>query len=126
MSERKDKVVTACGEAETIGGTPYGEHFETKPNGQQKDYLVLTAEERAKGFVEPVRRTYKHEKCGRTTTMGASLAETYARCTDFYNGTFCCHCGNHFPVGESGEFVWEGTNQKVGTRATPSGCEEPK
>lgn len=30
------------------------------PNGQQKTYLVLSEEERAKGFVRPVRHTYTH------------------------------------------------------------------
>ena len=127
MNERKDQMQTGCGLAETIGGTPIGEHLEPKPNGQQKDYVVLTADERAKGFVEPVRRTYRHEKCGSTTTMGQALAETYARCPDFYSGTFCCNCGNHFPVGANGEFVWEGTAQKVGTRRpSESNTEESK
>ena len=83
--------------------------------GQQRDYVVLAEEERAKGFVRPVRRSYKHLKCGAVTTMGQTLAETYARDPKFYSGTFCCHCGTHFPVGESGEFVWSGTNEKVGT-----------
>lgn len=31
-----------------------------KPDGQQACYLVLSDEERAKGFVRPVRRSYKH------------------------------------------------------------------
>jgi hypothetical protein len=120
---RPDQIQTHCGVAETIGGTPYGEHLEAKQNGQQKDYVVLTAEERAKGFVEPVRRTYLHLKCGSTTTMGRTLAETYARCPDFYSGTFCCACGKHFPVGKDGEFVWDGTSQKVGTTAKGHACE---
>ena len=30
--------------------------------------------------------------------------------------TFCAICGTHFPVGEDGQFVWDGTDQKVGTR----------
>lgn len=30
------------------------------PDGQQKDYLVLSQEERAKGFVRPVRQAYRH------------------------------------------------------------------
>ncbi len=30
------------------------------PDGQQKTYLVLSDAERAKGFVRPVRRSYKH------------------------------------------------------------------
>lgn len=31
-----------------------------KANGQHADYWVLSKEERAKGFVRPVRRSYKH------------------------------------------------------------------
>jgi len=83
--------------------------------GMQKGYVVLSADERAKGFVRPVRRSYVHEKCGSVTTMGQALAETYARDPHFYSGTFCCECMAHFPVGEDGEFVWDGTNEKVGT-----------
>lgn len=30
------------------------------PSGQQEKYVVLSDEERAKGFVRPVRRSYKH------------------------------------------------------------------
>lgn len=91
-------------------------HREIVPEtGQQRGYRVLSEDERAKGFVRPVRRTYKHLKCGTTTTMSQSIAETYARNSQFYNGTFCCACRAHFPVGEDGEFVWDGSNEKVGT-----------
>lgn len=91
------------------------DHREIQANGQQKGYVVLTDEERAKGFVRPVRRTYKHLTCGATTTMGVKIAETYARDPKFYSGTFCCACGKHFPVGADGEFEWYGTEEKVGT-----------
>ncbi len=84
-------------------------------NGQQKCYVVLSDDERSKGFVRPVRRSYVHETCGVTTTMGAALAETFARDPYFYAGTFCSGCGSHFPVGEDGQFVWDGTKEKVGT-----------
>lgn len=101
----------------TDGSPVTPDHREINPaTGMQKGYVVLSAEERAKGFVEPVRRSYVHSKCGVVTTMGQSLAETYARQPEFYSGTFCCGCGTHFPVGEDGEFVWDGTDQKVGTR----------
>lgn len=97
-------------------GSPVTEdHRELKPNGQQKDYVVLSAEERAKGFVRPVRRSYIHQKCGTLTTMSQAIAETYARDPYFYSGTFCCGCSQHFPVGEDGEFVWADSGQKVGT-----------
>jgi len=76
--------------------------------------VVLAEEERAKGFVRPVRRTYTHLKCGGNTTMGQTIAETYARDPFFYSGTFCVCCGAHFPVGPAGEFVWLGTSEKVG------------
>lgn len=85
---------------------------EIGPDGQQECYLVLSEEERAKGFVRPVRRTYIHTECGAATTMGLALAETYARDPKFYGGTFCVRCGDHFPVSE---FTWDGTDQRVGT-----------
>lgn len=101
------------------GTQVYPEHRNVIPEGprrgQQEGYVVLAEEERAKGFVRPVRRSYKHLKCGTVTTMGQTLAETYARDPGFYSGTFCCGCRTHFPVGENGEFVWGGTDEKVGT-----------
>ncbi len=84
------------------------------PEGMHKSYLVLCADERAKGFVRPLRDEYRHEKCGTVTTMGNALAQTYARDPGFYGRTFCVHCGGHFPVGEDGEFVWL-DGSKVGT-----------
>lgn len=97
------------------GTQVYPEHANPKPNGQQEGYVVLAEEERAKGFVRPVRLSYKHLKCGTVTTMGQTIAETYARDPYFYSGTFCCGCGAHFPVGADGEFVWDGSSEKVGT-----------
>lgn len=44
------------------------------------------------------------KRCGQTTTMGIALAETYARSPNFYQGTFCCACGTHYPLNE---FIWE-------------------
>lgn len=114
------------------------DHKDLRPDGQQKGYVVLSAEERAKGFVRPVRRSYCHvgirpqypvrdltpdeverhgdkyakfepypesesprvgrywtaeqlrSGCRTVTTMGLSIAETYARQPSFYGGTFCC------------------------------------
>lgn len=77
------------------------------PDGQQESYLILSDEERTKGFVRPVRRTYVHDKCGVATTMGRELAETYARDPKFYGGTYCVGCQAHYPVGEAGEFTWD-------------------
>lgn len=93
------------------------------PDGMQRTYLVLSDEERAKGFVRPLRTSYIHERCGAATTMGLAIAETYARQPDFYGGTYCARCQTHFPVGEHGEFVWSspredtplGQADKVGT-----------
>ena len=91
------------------------DHRELREDGQQKGYVVLSAEERAKGFVRPVRSAYVHDKCGGVTTMGLALAETYARDPSFYSGTFCAICRTHFPVGADGEFTWKGTTERVGT-----------
>lgn len=84
-------------------------------NGQHAQYWVLSDAERAKGFVRPVRYAYKHLKCGTVTTMGRKLAETYAAEPHFSGATMCVNCGGHFRVGEHGEFVWEGTEERVGS-----------
>ena len=158
----------------TDGSPVTDDHREIDPNtGLQKGYVVLSEEERAKGFVEPVRNSYTHigrkicghdfgayeggvlgehlvcgdvpghdadhgshrmladskkmarleslgyfGGCGATTTMGRSLAETYAAKPTFYSGTYCTMCGTHFSVGEGGEFVWSGTLIRVGSRST--------
>lgn len=44
--------------------------------------------------------------CGAVTTMGLAIAETYARRV---------RCSMHRPVGPDGEFVWDGTDERVGT-----------
>lgn len=100
-----------------VDGSPVtADHRELKPNGQQQGYVVLNAEERARGFVRPVRRSYVHLKCGAETTMSLPIAETYARDPYFYSGTFCIACRSHFPVGEEGEFVWaDDETSRVGT-----------
>lgn len=97
-----------------------GSHREINPaTGQQEAYVVLSSDERSKGFARPYRDAYRHLKCGKITTMRRAIAETYARCPEFYSGTFCTTCSGHFPVGEDGEFVWyemDGTTgPKVGT-----------
>lgn len=53
--------------------------------------------------------------CGVRTTMPRSIAESYARQPNYYGSTFCCGCGTYLPVGASGEFVWDGTTERVGT-----------
>lgn len=100
------KRVTLSGESadpDYVGGAPQPIDPKT---GQHKDYWVLAPEERAKGFVRPIRTSYKHEKCGTLTSMGDAIAETYARDPKFYGSTFCSHCMTHYPVGQNGEFVW--------------------
>lgn len=72
-------------------------------SGMQKAYLVLSEEERAQGFVRPLRSTYIHNKCGVATTMGQAICETYARNPKFYTGSYCTCCKAHFPVAE---FTW--------------------
>jgi len=77
---------------------------DAEPTPQAEVYLVLSDAERAQGFVRPVRRTYVHSTCGVATTMGQSIAETYARNPGFYGATYCIGCGRHLAVGE---FTWD-------------------
>jgi len=88
-----------------------GRGVDENPIPQHEVYLILSEEERAKGFIRPVRKTYVHT-CGVATTMGQALAETYARDPKFYGATYCCGCQKHLPVDE---FTWDGTNEKVGS-----------
>jgi len=105
MSDQPETILT--------NGQPVTEdHREIQPDGMQKAYVVLTPEERAKGFVRPVRISYVHNKCGVVTRMGRALAETYASNPKFYDGTFCVGCRMHLPLDE---FVWAGTNEMVGS-----------
>lgn len=108
MNQDSDKPKTTL----TDGSEVTPDHRELKPNGQQKGYVVLSEEERAKGFVRPVRRTYLHKTCGTDTTMSQAIAETYARDPKFYSSTFCMCCGRHCPLNE---FVWKHEEITVGT-----------
>lgn len=85
------------------------------PVPQAGAYLVLSKAERDKGFVRPVRRSYKHVEgraCGTVTTMNQELAETYARQPDFYGATYCVGCRMHLPVSE---FRWDADATVVGS-----------
>lgn len=128
--DRSARILTS-GEKET----DRPDYRELTAAGMQQSYVVLTEEERAKGFVRPVRRTYIHvgrtpkmngivlirpgasgivgtPACGTRTTMAVAIAETYARDPQFYSGTFCATCRKHLPLDE---FVWEGTDRQVGS-----------
>lgn len=104
MSDQKTELTSSIPEG--------SDHRNLKPDGQQQAYVVLTEEERAKGFVRPVRYQYTHKTCGTDTRMDERIAQTYARDPGFYSGTFCVHCRVHRPLSE---FVWNGTNIQVGT-----------
>lgn len=94
-----------------------------EPQPQNKAYLVLSEEDRARGFVMPVFRDYVHRApgCGAVTTMSLPLSETYAAQPEFYGATYCAGCRMHRPVGAEGEFTWldaagNDTGIRVGTR----------
>ena len=106
----------------TLSGNPadleYWQHEGGAPQpvdpatGMHKDYWVLSKEERAKGFVRPVRKTYIHDVCGKKTYMHTAIAETFARDPKFYSGGgYCATCKSHFP---SSELTWE-DGSKVGS-----------
>jgi hypothetical protein len=83
-----------------------------KPGPQAKKYLILSEEERAKGFIRPVSNKYIHDKCGVETKMGDALSEAYARDPKFYGATYCVWCSAHFPVRE---FKWSQDGEIVGS-----------
>lgn len=83
------------------------------PVAQNAAYLVLSEEDRKRGFLLPVRAQYKHLKCGTVTRMSGAIAETYARDPWFYGSTYCVRCQMHRPLEE---FTWE----PDGTTMTPT------
>lgn len=87
-----------------------GHGSDEEPARLNEAYLVLSEEERAKGYVRPVRTAYVHSEllggCGAVTHMAQALAETYAAKPHFYGATYCVGCRRHRPVGENGEFFW--------------------
>lgn len=87
---------------------------DNKPTEQQKKYLILSEEERAKGFCRPVRFGYFHNipGCGGYTKMANQIAETYATDPKFYGSTYCVHCRMHRPVEE---FTWEDPKSGMNT-----------
>lgn len=109
-----------------------GRGSDDSPVPQNEAYLVLSDEERAKGFVRPVRLSYIHvgneghevdpnnparhgrtpPGCGVETRMSQAIAETYARDPKFYGSTYCVGCKMHRPVSE---FVWSNTDEVVGS-----------
>lgn len=107
---------TASGKPQVNPDTASVPNSEKRADGQYVDHFVMCDDEMAKkGYIRPVRLTYVHEKCGGVTRMPQACAETYAVNPGYYGKTFCCHCGDYFPVGPDGEFLWEGTDEKVGS-----------
>lgn len=80
--------------------------------GQHEIYLVLSEEERAKGFIRPYRNSYTHSVCGVSTVMGQALSETYAVNPKFYGATYCMGCRKHLAVSE---FTWNKDGAVVGS-----------
>lgn len=80
------------------------------PDGMQETYLVLPEDQRDEAhLIRPVRDTYKHLVCGATTTMNHAIAQTYASRPNYYRGTYCASCRDHYPVGpieNGGQFEW--------------------
>ena len=89
-----------------------GHGADDKPVPQQEVYLILSEEERKKGFIRPFRNKYVHGACGVETVMGQALSETYARNPKFYGATYCVGCQMHRPVDE---FTWTEDGKVVGS-----------
>ncbi len=117
-SEKLKKSTTTDGQPPRPGFEGAGAPAPIDPRtGQHGAYWVLSEEERAKGFVRPVRISYKHLACGGVTTMGRALSETYARDPKFYGATMCVHCGAHFRLTDVNgpAFVWTADGEPVGS-----------
>ena len=72
----------------------------------------MSEDEKARGFVRPLRDSYVHRVCHHVNTMGQSMAETLAKKPTIFSTIYCIGCKAHRPVGE---FLWDGTELTVGS-----------
>jgi hypothetical protein len=61
-----------------------------------------------------VKTKYTHIACGYTSSLRTGTARLMASSPNLYNCLRCHNCKDHFPVGRYGDFIWEGTDLKVG------------
>ncbi len=61
--------------------------------------------------------------CQLSTKIDGKIAETYARSPKFYGATYCAICRDHFALKE---FVWEGTDIRVGDGLPVADIVEPE
>ena len=97
----------------TDGSPITPDHRDLKYNGQQKGYVVLCPEERAKGFVRPLRRSYKH--------IGKKICGDLLPTTDKKLGgpRYMCNKANGHEGNHHYEFItqWESAqpeNRRIG------------
>jgi len=70
---------------------------------QLDHYETIPEDQRIVNIIRPYRDRYIHMNCGSMTRMSRDIAETYSTDPTFYSHTYCCYCGDHFPVAQ---FVW--------------------
>jgi hypothetical protein len=80
---------------------------------QLDHYETIPEDQRIVNIVRPYRDSYKHLPCTKITRMSRDIAETFSTDPTFYTHTYCCYCGDHFPVSQ---FVWlDDNNDPVGS-----------
>jgi len=76
----------------------YGER--DSKTGQFQNHPVRIGKKR----VQPLRDTYRHLTCGKTTSINdPNIVLTYSTTPHFYTGTFCAPCKSYYSLTE---FVW--------------------
>lgn len=84
----------------TSGGPVVDESYKQidPVSGQQKAYVVLSAEERAKGFVRPVRQNYRHVGIKPKNLMRDLTVEELERYAPYDYAKFETYPESEFPV----------------------------
>lgn len=72
----------------------------------------LTPAEIAKGFIRPLRATFRHDECGEVMAMSNTMASNCAKDPKHYAEMFCMKCKSNFSLKE---FRWYGTQNRLGT-----------
>lgn len=82
-----------------------------KTNGQHTSYWILSDEERAKGFVRPVRRSYRHVGRRHPATLRDLTEEEKARYAEFKYAAFEAYPEERLPV--TGRFWTQAELDKI-------------
>ena len=66
----------------------------------EQDLVISGSRIKAAPKQRPVRRSYKHKRCGNVSPLAEDVAKTFAENPKAYGSLYCNACRSHYPVHE--------------------------